>query len=635
MKNTVLALILTLIVLFADFAMASVTKPELKTEADIPIGNLRTIEIHRAAGTQTNIYFHEPILALLKNNDGFEGWPPPVFKLVNSRSGKQLILIKVLASQEEIKPIAKEKLSVLDATHIKEELNGDISLVRVLPWPTEAVEVSLVDKGDNSVLAKGSITSIQNKNVYDILLTLEEDAEEVKNSWISQPDLLELQYRISYEAVQRQSGRARLQFNATIRAAVNTALVSNQNNLSEVSELFLQDRNRLEAAIEANITASIFGDASNDVLTQLAKFDARDLFTQVKMRRIDDTDEAFRAKVAEYLQPLTNTDNRSEGTSDTTTRSRENSLSVGMKGKIPSVSFGQKNRTEKTFGVKTSLDETTNSYVPTEIEVYQLKEDWQESVNNMAVNVSLFNDLADSESVFSESISVEFTEDQLPFVYEQDKAGLISSVPKGAMFCFFGAGSEAPQGYVWADGEATFPSDDSFYPAHLQGANVPNMENNLARGTNSLSEVGSSWSNGYTSLPANIPTKVYSVENSNAYGIAKTVPDLRPIGITSGDPGEISEWGLKPAAKVVFRGVDGRVSGTTTTDIPSNNFNPKQPTHMLTAKYQHNPNNLMFKFVDLKPLLTLPDFQHESVKLDLSTDQAAPDHYKCRWILRL
>ncbi len=76
-----------------------------------------------------------------------------------------------------------------------------------------------------------------------------------------------------------------------------------------------------------------------------------------------------------------------------------------------------------------------------------------------------------------------------------------SGVPLGAMIPYFGAGKEAPKGYVWADGQTNWPDED-WVPAKLRdrsGENkgkVPNMSEQLVGGAKDEAGVGGVFKDG-------------------------------------------------------------------------------------------------------------------------------------------
>ena len=76
-----------------------------------------------------------------------------------------------------------------------------------------------------------------------------------------------------------------------------------------------------------------------------------------------------------------------------------------------------------------------------------------------------------------------------------------SGVPLGAMIPYFGAGKEAPKGYVWADGQTSWPDED-WVPAKLRdrsGENkgkVPNMSEQLVGGAKDEAGVGGVFKDG-------------------------------------------------------------------------------------------------------------------------------------------
>jgi hypothetical protein len=76
--------------------------------------------------------------------------------------------------------------------------------------------------------------------------------------------------------------------------------------------------------------------------------------------------------------------------------------------------------------------------------------------------------------------------------------GAYSGVPLGAMVPFFGA--KLPKGYVWADGQASFPNAD-WVPTHLRGVKVPDMREHLVGGAKDEANVGLVYNKGQLTVP--------------------------------------------------------------------------------------------------------------------------------------
>jgi hypothetical protein len=167
-------------------------------------------------------------------------------------------------------------------------------------------------------------------------------------------------------------------------------------------------------------------------------------------------------------------------------------------------------------------------------------------------------------------------------------------VPLGAILPYFG--KVLPNGFLWADGESTWPNAE-WVPHHLRGKRVPDMAEYLVGGTRDSQRVGVAAHGVLRLQGSEIPASFFLPKwNEYSIPVGSDRDDIGYLGVFTGRRDANKSWN---AAGGVF--------------------------HAVQAKYKTIPENQRIEFSVRVP----------GSVIDLDTPDTLPRHIKARWIIRV
>jgi hypothetical protein len=261
-------------------------------------------------------------------------------------------------------------------------------------------------------------------------------------------------------------------------------------------------------------------------------------------------------------------------------------------------------RVENATGSKWGYDKVTERFRPHTIQ----KVKFQSGADNVLIDekTTVFLSVGAANRYLEDTaIPVTFTSKSAgasSIVIPHGDHGPYEGVPVGAMVPFFGA--KVPKGYVWADGQASFPIAN-WVPKHLRGVKVPDMRDNLVGGAMKQTDVGIVYDKGVIRVPG------------SHFGLGE--PSVRELGSMTGPSGN-------------------------TVSCLSYTIGPKEVNHAESEEKSHHyvlktaeggRYHMQFKAVQV-PWKT---YQYTTVTgtapVTLNTKETQPRHVMCHWIIRV
>jgi len=520
-------------------------RPTLDWVAEWPVpGANRRVKIHRADETeegQQNTFVHRPLLAFIETDTPPEGFPNIVHDMDTGLDGTVYLLFRIAISTPEFRQFMLQVLSEQAADEIA-RAGARVDEAEMQAWPVTHVVVVCEDRilkdGDEPLeYAADRSNSIDSNDTYfEVRLGLDPARVPLFLERLESDDILfDFRYTFSSRSVVR--AEEVIEGSIEISSLVRNSLSSAQRD-GELA-IFQGHINQVKRAVHASVTRRVRSQspehfpwiADSSAIDRLFEFDRAVTFEELA------GDEVLRAQVADYLAPLIDEFVRETKLTRTQTDMEQITDKEEVEFALPEIEvegFGLRGgpkikltheeiqRFTDETGLEVRFQETERRYVPYAIRVHKLADGWENvslSAQHFGVvatgrNTDYFDDTPVAPSYRLSSVLQDLSYDVTEWS--------LSGVPLGTMLPWFGGGT-APAGYVFADGNSTWP-DESWVPQHLRGKPVPNMEARAAFGAGAEDAVGS-----------------HQDAGSFSYRPVITLPSLRTTGSAN-----YSIWGLKP-----------------------------------------------------------------------------------------
>jgi hypothetical protein len=613
--------------------------PDKRASSDVqfltPDGReLRVVLIHpqnkAAANYVPGLRFHRPLGALAERDKPIDGFPPIVDAVRREPDGTTLLKFRVIVSTPALRKMCRD--AVLDkerAVLAQEKLTQDDIVIE--PWPLKHCVITALDTFSNEVLGVSQTNTLTGvKDEFTFTMPFAPDELRKVLDLIHSGDLAFV-YSYSYVGSTVYGG------SVDLKAVKNAKLIASQTLRSEQREgkepILQAEASEAVRHVYASVQKTMRASHKDlipllDAPNLLQKLFADD--GQITFKDLKEGDEKTAAMLAAYLKPLLEQVRESFGKEQSemtihedkaaTTLGGGANTQVGVKIPLPipiSLSMGASlsgskskdvlDRIQHTTGSKWTYDKATERFRPHAIQKLRFQDGADQVLIDEKTTVFL---AVGSENRYLEEtpIPVTFTAKAAALKTSVAPGGALGpyeGVPLGAMISFFG--SQLPKGYVWADGQASWPNAD-WVPVHLRGAKVPDMREHFVGGAKDEAKVGGIFDKGQVTVQ---PFKIA--------GSSFAVP-MKPARL-AGD-GFIFRWenansfepGTPEPAKKLPAWVEVKVGG-------SGAFMRLAPVRA----FFDTPQGLVSGEHSVKGLQSEP----------LNSAASNPRHVMCRWIIRV
>jgi len=482
------------VALAKEHTSANEALPRLESSAEMLMPDGRYVTIHRDAGVdgESNraIYFHRPIFAFKLNSSNENGHQLIWRKVTEGEF--TFFELQVFLSTPSLRQTAATAARSQDTKLSVGADQATDAAIEVKRWPIKILRMT----------AENVLTG----EVYA--------STHAPRSRRAEGDLVKVRFRIAsdkYDELITALEAGDIQFipeytfnNAITAFAQNSTDVSGklvvelENSLQasmviEGGPIFQKDRASLENTVRNIVTstisatdASILGSVqSSDILSKLLTSETELLEDLAK-------NPELLARVDDYLRPIIREMDFSKVTTDSETDTESDTVTAVLKyEKVGSGTVTAEDKRVLQREHKVVLTESENRKViePYSIDVSYIRSGWQENVVNIVF--SAFIAKGRDESFFEDTpVSSEFTEETLQEVVETSSAELspYTAYHKGFTICSFRR--DLPTGFERLDGNKKFPNE-TWLPAHLRGAIMPDMRDTFVRGATSSSDIAS------------------------------------------------------------------------------------------------------------------------------------------------
>ena len=473
----------------------------------------RLLGIHRAAqsgGIDTsNIYFHKPILALIETDKQQGKWPK-VVHMVHERKSGTYLEIRMLASSGKIVSKAKEVISKSDASWLSNN-KIDPTSVRVIPWPTDAVSLKLIDRVDQAIAYASDTRRIPSsgREVWTLYLKLLKDAKEVQDAMIK--NTLDLEVALSYAGVEELSGRSFMQIDQRHWDKLKSDVDSIQKESNR--PLFQEEFIKIKQAFESLVVSVIA--VQDPELTKLLISDIQSkIFDQPQKIKLGDANDISPIQLRDYLKPLLKKIEKEKIDETTTTEDNKIEVSADFGWQQGKPTFKLNPSTLKNIQDKHHIafkqKESTEVYIPHEVTVRYLRSGWLNSVIN-SVSYAFIAKQKSQGYKYEDIIKLSFTSDKIP-QFIDDSSDYFVGTPLGSISFYIGAGNNPPPGFEWLDEKGRFPNE-AWVPKHLRNQLLPNLNQKIPVGTNDTQMLGTTINQGHLNVKIGLNNKTKNVDN--------------------------------------------------------------------------------------------------------------------------
>ncbi len=483
----------------------------LRKIAIYPAGNKK-----QRSASHKNLYFVSPILALKKRPaDSAEcRGCPSIFWNKKERDGLVWLYLVFTGVTENLLKAAIQQIQNDDKEWLDTE-RISANQIRVEPLDVTGIGVAFKNQTKPSAILPRFAGDIsRDHTTYRIAVPI--DPAKVDGFFAdieNDPEDISLEVYLKYTGSIQDFASMRTTVTQHLQVELEEFIKA---NIAEGKPVFQKEKQKYETALNTMIQVDFVG-SKMELMTaadsgKLVSQISEKFFTPTEWMKIDSLSNEHRKALAEYVRPLLNTLNT--GTEDFRTKERTKTETSGGKVGIEYAGAGVElnkenvDQARETWGVKVVKNEQTQKFEPTEVRVSFLTKDWRKGLASSDVNVALLEKEVNAYNRELGIIPIDFTADKVE-QYITARRPLVHGdyVPRGAMLCYFGAGREAPAGYVFADGATKWPEDAAWLPERLRGHSLPDMSGYLVGGTDDEAEVGLMWQQGVLEIPTLLPQK--------------------------------------------------------------------------------------------------------------------------------
>ena len=488
------------------------------------IGFDRVIGIHRADQTTEHrqpIYYHRPLLALLLNEES-----ESIIWSSTPVSTGSVVDIRVLLTTPAFRSLCEDAIrrDDVERTVILATDGWNLDEVKVKQWPVRHIVVDCIDSITGDVLGYGQSDESLISSNSAIRLRINFPVKEYATFTSRlREGHVEFRFAYSYHAKQISTGSIEGRLEQRTKAQIVNAV---RMNIEPGKPIFQHQINRLMNELKGRVFLTMRAD-NVKILPELQKtFESVAPIFQIERRldisNIEDSglSEQINKNLEALKKDIATIYDISFNESETEQRGRNNKSSTkfnaGIEWKVVNAGVNSANdiasqasETAKSdFGVTLTYNESEQSFVPTQIAVYKLRDGW----DGEDINISIMQYVAlDDENRYLVDTNVRLN--YLAERIEEFTGGVVverlyDGVPVGTMLPYYG--NTLPRGYVWADGQAKWPLDAPWVPAELAGRAVPDMRGLVAAGVADFDASSKAFKRG-----------IGTVQNSGTIDVAK------------------------------------------------------------------------------------------------------------------
>lgn len=293
---------------------------------------------------------------------------------------------------------------------------------------------------------------------------------------------------------------------AVVSGEIDTIFETRVNSVpvqGEMKNILLQeDVDAAKTAIKSKVRASITA-TSESLFKEIAKINidnlSDDILDEISIDLNDSRHTYFQNKVADWLQPLIESEKATNTTTDSTTDTKQAKVTVEVGASASTKSGGKLSgkvkkedleKLEKKHSLSFKKETGTERYIPVTIKIYQKRSNSIEYLQN---TYKTFRIAKRAQAVkYLPHFSKLNNETPHGTKISMAGSGSYSTVPIGAALCYFGSNkseTKPPAGYVWLSDENVWPNA-TWVDEKMIGQRLPSMNNQFLIGTQNINEVG-------------------------------------------------------------------------------------------------------------------------------------------------
>jgi hypothetical protein len=486
--------------------------------ASLRIANGRKVPIDRQAAQDPQSsqfgYFYEPLFILKENGTPISGYPAVVLK-TTIQNGLTYLRFGLTLSAPEATAAARQVIASADPIYVSASQRPSIAMN---PWPVEYMSAAIKSNSGNdaslgSTWQSGPISNYTGDLEFEIGF---DDADLARFKADAANGYINYEYGYSYTNTDVAFATISASFKSRALGAINTAL----NSLNNASgRLFQHDYSTLSETLNTEYTSYIF--ASDSALIPYLQTTVLQQLYKPSEVQWNTPDPAMQQALAAYVKPLLHTyaTKNTQDHSVTHDVTKDLKLNVGIGGS--SISPEMKDELQTKDGVTLEEDQSTQTYLPRTITVYQRNNMSVADVVNTAQDVYISK--GPSATRILDEVPMSVSQSNVNFGGPPTQSQFVGIAP-GVAVCFLSDGA-LPDGYTELNGTSRWPNS-GWVPAAARGQLLPDVRNVLAGGGDS-NNVGQVTGPGTVSISGTLPAVITS---SSLYGIAGT------YGVSSGPP---------------------------------------------------------------------------------------------------
>lgn len=504
MRHAIGHLMALLLCLLAPLAFLGAVPPHASAQSDAdpspfgvtwigPLRGDRYVTVHRAeqASQSPNLFFHQPVLAFVRNDNAVSGYPVIAFNPRPTSAAEDTVSfqVHVRVSSDAFRQLCRTKVIETPGASFA-DAPPDPGKVECRAWPTKMASLELRSAEHfDVVLARSPTQTVTGMDTWEFPLTLKRTDLAYFDDGAGVKAIL----HYTFKNVTVASARARLRIQTTIdeklQGLLTSLKVAGDEGLFQGQSRWIQTA--LSTSVESSIQAT--DPALAPIVISLGDSWLKALFvTDPKPVLVSDPSSVLAARLAEYLRPTLRkeADTFERTLKDTVKEADTVKVSAGGKDVPVKLSKDQVRMVEHQEGVTFREESSTaDILMPHSVTLTHLSGGWRSATGDQISSVYVGHGSSE-EVVESPPISVRSTWDDADLQRMMSASGApkMAGIWPGMAYCYFG--KDIPHGFVLLDPSNTWPTHAPWLPEHLKGRPLPSTAGLSFGATNDLAQVG-------------------------------------------------------------------------------------------------------------------------------------------------